>query len=266
MSSWAIGDVQGCFAELQDLLTAIAFVPGRDRLFLLGDLVNRGPNSLDVLRWAFTTPGVEAVLGNHDLWLLALHQGLAEQRKGDSLKQVLAACDCDQLLRWLRGRPILMEAQGYVMVHAALHPQWTWHQARSRARRIEACLRADRSEMLLRCYLKGSSDTGELNSAVSELAQDLGFFTRLRCLDADGRARRDVVGPLAELPEGCLPWWRWPGASRAEMKLLFGHWSAIGVHREEGICALDSGCVWGRQLSAFCLDDERLVQVEARSS
>ena len=263
MSTWAIGDVQGCFEPLQRLLVAIDFDPSSDHLLLLGDLVNRGPDSLEVLRWARQTAGVDAVLGNHDLHLLAVTAGVRELHSGDTLRPVLEAQDCDELVFWLRHRPLLIVQGDHVLVHAALHPSWSLAEAEQKARALEAALRGPDSGRLLSAYYRANMEAP--NSAVPELQQlshSLAVLTRLRCVTEGGALSFDFTGPLEELPPGRTPWWRASGTRRTGTTVLFGHWAAIGVHSEPGICALDSGCVWGRKLSAYCLDDGRVVQVE----
>lgn len=263
MSTWAIGDIQGCFEPLQRLLSAIDFVPGRDRVLLLGDLVNRGPDSLSVLRWASSSAGVEAVLGNHDLHLLAASLGVRSLSSADTLAGVLAAPDRDALLSWLRQRPLLLCEGEHVLVHAALHPSWTLAEAKQQAEAVEEALRGKEAPKLLESYYRAA--TGPMTASTSEsdrLSHSLAVLTRLRCLSPDGALSFDFSGTLDELPADRVPWWRAPGRDPTEVIVLFGHWAAIGVHREPGICGLDSGCVWGRRLSAYCLEDGRIEQVE----
>ena len=266
MSTWAIGDIQGCFEPLQRLLVAIDFDPSSDRLVLLGDLVNRGPDSLDVLRWASSTAGVDAVLGNHDLHLLAAASGVRGLFGDDTLRPVLDAPDRDELLLWLSRRPLLRIESGFALVHAALHPNWSIAEAEQRARALESVLRGPDSGTLLSNYYRAElGPLGSMASEAQQLSHALAVFTRLRCLTDRGALSFDFSGPLEELPAGRTPWWRASGMWRGGLTVLFGHWAAIGVHREPGICALDSGCVWGRELSAYCLDDGRIVQVKGLS-
>lgn len=264
MSTWAIGDVQGCFEPLQRLLSAIDFVAGRDRVLLLGDLVNRGPDSLSVLRWASSSAGVDAVLGNHDLHLVAAYLGVRDLRSADTLDEVLAAPDRDELLSWLRQRPVLVCEGQHVLVHAALHPTWSLAEAQRQAQAVQEALRGEQASALLQSYYRAAA--GPLAAGASQsqqLGHALAVFTRLRCLSRDGALSFDFSGTLDDLPPERVPWWRAPDRKPADFTVLFGHWAAIGVHRESGICGLDSGCVWGRRLSAYCLEDQRIVQVES---
>lgn len=266
MSTWAIGDVQGCFEPLQRLLVAINFDPSSDRLVLLGDLVNRGPDSLAVLRWASSTAGVDAVLGNHDLHLLAAAAGVRELRSGDTLRPVLDAPDRNELLLWLSRRPVLLVESGFALVHAALHPSWSLAEAEQRARALESVLRGpDPGALLSNYYCAELGPLGSMASEAQQLSHSLAVFTRLRCVTEQGALSFDFTGPLEELPPGRTPWWRASAMQRSDLTVLFGHWAAIGVHSEPGICALDSGCVWGRKLSAYRLDDGRIIQVEGLS-
>jgi bis(5'-nucleosyl)-tetraphosphatase (symmetrical) len=263
LSTWAIGDIQGCFEPLQRLLKAIEFAPDRDRVLLLGDLVNRGPDSLSVLRWASSSAGVEAVLGNHDLHLVAAFLGVRDLCSGDTLDEVLAAPDRDTLLSWLRHRPLLVCEGQHVLVHAALHPSWSLFEAKRQAQAVEEALRGEQASALLESYYGAA--TGPPTATVSEsdrLSHSLAVLTRLRCLSGDGTLSFDFSGTLDDLPPDRVPWWRAPHRKPADFTVLFGHWAAIGVHREPGICGLDSGCVWGRRLSAYCLEDGRIEQVE----
>jgi len=267
MSTWAVGDIQGCFEPLQRLLRGIDYRAGRDRLILLGDLVNRGPQSLEVLRWARAQgPGVVAVLGNHDLHLLAVAQGLRSLSASDTLQPVLEAADCDELLQWLRRRPLLHREAGHTFVHAAIHPSWSLEMAQSQAEGLQRALGGqDAGELLMRYQRPPPANAHQGLAAEDELALALAVFTRLRCVTAAGEMSFDFSGTLEDLPADRVPWWR-SGCDRGPGEVIvFGHWAAIGVHREEGLVALDSGCVWGRKLSAYCLDDGRIEQVAGLS-
>ena len=268
MTTWAIGDIQGCFTALKKLLRVIDFSPARDRLILLGDLVNRGPESLEVLRWARSCDAVEAVLGNHDLHLLAAAAGVSQLSVSDELHTVLNAPDREALLSWLRHRPLLLLKQNYVCVHAALHPQWSLAEAQRRARAAQDALCGPGWADLLAAYYEVDVAPSTVQqpehqrSGLHELLCSLAVFTRLRCLTEDGELSFDYTGPLDGLPPGRVPWWRAVGASWPDWTVLFGHWAAVGLHQESGILALDTGCVWGRQLSAYCLEDRRIEQVD----
>lgn len=263
MATWAIGDVQGCFEPLMRLVEAVDFAPGRDRLWLCGDLVNRGPASLEVLRWCVAHDAqLVAVLGNHDVYLLARWLAGVEQKDRDTVQAVLDAPDAPALLGWLRARPLLHREGDQVLVHAGVAPGWTITEAEAAARSLEGALRGAKAAKLLRRSFavrprRWDPDAKRLDRLVTALA----LFTRMRCFTSSGALDYDYTGPLDRVPDGLTPWWRVPGRPAADHMIWFGHWAAVGVHREGRICALDSGCVWGRSLSAVCLDDGRVVRV-----
>lgn len=264
MATWAIGDVQGCWEPLERLLVAIDFTPGRDRIVLLGDLVNRGPDSLAVLRWAQAMSGsVQAVLGNHDLHLLARAAGVQSAGARDSLDGVLAAADRDVLLRWLRYRPLLLEESGMLLVHAGLLPEWTVADALAKAQAVERVLRGpDHRAFLARLH---SRERPEVASAAAQLERVLRWatlLTRLRACSAEGQIARAYTGPITHCPAGTRPWFQWP-TDRART-VVFGHWAALGACRGPNWIALDSGCVWGRSLTALRLTDGATVSVPAQ--
>lgn len=243
------------------LLERLAFDPARDRLWLTGDLVNRGPQSLAVLREVRALGDrVTMVLGNHDLHLLAMAwaPGTARRREPE-LEAVLAAPDAGELLHWLAARPLLHrdDGIGWTLIHAGLAPQWTLADAEACAREIEAALRADAPGFLGGMYgdrpdrwSPGLERTDRLRFAVNCL-------TRLRYVDGDGRLLLSLKGPLADAPEGAMPWFRHPERRTRRDAFVFGHWSALGFLAEPGIKCLDGGCVWGGSLCAVRLDREQ---------
>jgi bis(5'-nucleosyl)-tetraphosphatase (symmetrical) len=267
MSTWAVGDIQGCFEPLQHLLSEIDYRAERDRLILLGDLVNRGPQSLEVLRWARAQGDLlVSLLGNHDLHLLAVAKGLRSLSEGDTLQPVLDAPDRDDLLRWLLHRPLLHREGAHTFVHAAIHPSWSLEMAQSHSEGLQRALGGpDAGELLMRYQRPPPAHPHQALAAEDELALALAVFTRLRCVTASGEMSFDFTGTLEDLPADRVPWWRARRDQGSGEVIVFGHWAAIGVHREEGLLALDSGCVWGRKLSAYCLDDGRIVQVAGLS-
>lgn len=267
MATFAIGDVHGCWDTLRRLLERLPFDPARDRLWLVGDLVNRGPRSLEVLRWARETEAemgerFAVVLGNHDLRLLALAAGVTRAKRLDTLDAVLAAEDGEVLVAWLGGRPLVHRGrvgeEEWSMVHAGLLPEWTLEDAGAAARQVEAALAGPLRHALL---MRGSEVPEVEDPAVRSLRRELAAFTLLRTLDADGRPCPHS-GPLEETPEGCVPWFRVPGRRTAGERIVFGHWSALGFHREGGVLALDSGAVWGDRLTAVRLDDGEVFEQE----
>ena len=259
MAVYAVGDVQGCCDELERLLAAVAFAPQRDRLWFVGDLVNRGPRSLDVLRLVQGLgEAAVVVLGNHDLHLLAIARGAAHLRPADRMLQpILEAPDRDELLDWLQTRPVLHhdEALGVTMIHAGLPPQWDVGLARRCAAELEAALRGNHSGRLFASMYGNRPD---LWSDGLEGDDRLRFITnaltRLRVCDASGRLLLKHKGPPEKMPPGAVPWFRAPARRWAGARIVCGHWSALGYLDEGGVLALDTGCVWGGTLTARRLD------------
>jgi len=267
MASYAIGDVQGCFAELCSLLEKIRFDPGSDHLWFVGDLVNRGPGSLETLRFVKSL-GTRAVtvLGNHDLHLVALACGFGRARGDDTLDAVLGARDCSELIDWLRTLPLLHADHGYVMVHAGLLPQWTVQKAQALAREVEAELRGrNYREFLARLYGSEPAVWSDELAGTDRLRVIVNAMTRMRFCTADGRMEFHSKGESAQAPPGYLPWFEVPQRLSAQETIVCGHWSALGLKLLPNLVALDAGCVWGGQLTAIRLEDRALVQVPCAS-
>lgn len=257
MAVYAIGDIQGCYSALRQLLDRLRFDASQDRLWLVGDLVNRGPQSAEVLRFAMSLPGTVAVLGNHDLHLLAVAAGKANLRTGDTLESVLAAPDREPMLDWLRRRPLLHHDAdlGYTLIHAGLVPQWSLHQAIDLAQEAEATIRASVSNDLFDTLYGDQPDQWE-DSLVGHdrLRVIINAFTRLRYCDPAGRMLIRASGAPGTQPAPFLPWFKIPERRSHTARIVFGHWSTLGLYQEDGVIALDSGCLWGGQLSAVRLD------------
>lgn len=267
MATYAIGDVHGCFDTLQALLRRIGHDPRQDRLWMVGDLVNRGPKSLAVLRWAAELGDgrLVCVLGNHDLHLLSRAEGLSKPKRKDTLAEVFDAPDRDDLLAWLRTRPLVHREGGHVLVHAGLFPDWTPGRAEELARETEARLRKREDRKLLASIdVKIEERWKEGLHLEDRTRVALAGFAKLRTVRADGRLCADFSGPPREAPRGCVPWYSAPGRRSAEATVIFGHWAALGLHLEKGVAGLDSGCVWGEALTALRVDDGRIFQVPAR--
>jgi bis(5'-nucleosyl)-tetraphosphatase (symmetrical) len=263
MATFAIGDVQGCFAELEHLLGEIGFSPSRDRLWFVGDLVNRGPRSLEVLRFAKELgEGAVVVQGNHDLHLLGLAVGRARPREGDTCDDVLSAPDRDELLDWLRFRPLLHVEDEYAMVHAGLLSPWSIAQARELAAEVEAELRAGRHRQFL-AGLRGSRPNAwdEGLRGMDRLRVIVNAMTRMRLCSADGAMELRCKGEVEQAPPGFVPWFEVPGRRSRGVPVICGHWSALGLRLERDLLALDTACVWGGALTAVRLEDRRLYQV-----
>jgi bis(5'-nucleosyl)-tetraphosphatase (symmetrical) len=265
MATYAIGDIHGCFETLQGLLRRIELDPREDRLWLVGDLVNRGPGSLEVLRWAVEMGDrVVAVLGNHDLHLLARAAGVGGAKKRDSLDEVLAAPDRDDLLAWLRTRSLIHREGETLMVHAGLFPAWSPRQAESLARDAEGRLRGEGAAKLLASIEERTAERWKEGLSGPERARAaLAGFARLRTLDATGRMCAGFSGPPDAAPRGCVPWFAVRGRRSAGLTVIFGHWAALGLKIGGGIAGLDTGCAWGRELTALRLDDWRVFQEPA---
>ena len=258
MAVYAIGDVQGCFRELQLLLTRLDFDPAKDRLWFAGDLVNRGPQSLETLRFVrnLGTAAI-AVLGNHDLHLLAIAAHASKLKPKDTLRPILDAPDAAELLDWLRERPLLHhDAQlGYTLVHAGLPPQWDLAQAQACALEVEAVVRGpDSSEFFGRMYGDEPTLWSDRLQGWERVRFITNCLTRMRYCDAEGRLDLGPKGAPGSQPEGLYPWFELPERRSRDLKILFGHWSTLGERSDPGVYPLDTGCLWGGQMTALRLD------------
>lgn len=265
MATYAIGDIQGCFKEFQSLLQKIDFAPGRDRLWLVGDLINRGPQSLEVLRFVKKLGDAAiTVLGNHDLHLLMLAEGASRLREDDTVGEILAAKDRDELLAWLRVQPMMHVENGYVMVHAGLLPQWSVKKARALANEVETALRAKDYRKFLE-HMWGSEPAAWRDDLTGwkRLRVIVNAMTRMRFCSAEGVMEFHSKGEVTAPPPGFLPWFEVPGRKSADHVLVTGHWSALGLKIMPNLLALDSGCLWGGHLSAVRLEDRAVFQVES---
>lgn len=262
MPVYAIGDVQGCYQPLQQLLAQTGFDPARDRLWFTGDLVNRGPQSLEVLRFVKNLGDrAVCVLGNHDLHLLAVAAGVARHKKQDTFDDILRAPDRPELLQWLRARPLLHHDAdlGYTLIHAGLLPHWNLADAQRLAREVESVLLGSKSEDFYRNMYGDLPDHwNEVLRGTDRLRVIVNAFTRLRYCDIEGNMDLRPKGPPGSQPSDLLPWFQVPGRRSREHKIIFGHWSALGLWQGDGVLGLDSGCLWGRSLSAARLDGGRV--------
>lgn len=264
MAIYAIGDVQGCYEALQRLIEHIRFNSGSDRLWFVGDLVNRGPDSLKVLRYIknLGDSGV-VVLGNHDLFLLAVAENITAMRPEDTLQAILAAPDRDELLGWLRQQRLLYREHRFVLVHAGLLPQWSINEAEELAHEVETGLRSPYyKNVLLALYPSKQLQWSSNLTGPTRLATIIKVLTRLRACSADGLMESSYSGPPDHIPAGFLPWFRIENRERRDTTIICGHWASLGLHCEENLLAIDSGCVWGRQLTAIRLEDRKVFQVD----
>lgn len=268
MTIYAIGDVQGCYDTLRRLIDTLDFDPGRDQLWFAGDLVNRGPQSLETLRFVRGLGQAgRTVLGNHDLHLLAVAQG-GRKGKRDTLDAVLAAADRDELLDWLRRQPLLLQtaAQDWAVLHAGLPPQWDLAQAGACAREAEAVLAGpDYGAFLEDMYGDEPRHWNDGLRGTARLRFIINCYTRMRYCDAGGHVEFHHKGAPGSQPRSLLPWFAVPGRRSTGTRLVFGHWSTLGrvYWPEHQVYGLDTGAVWGGRLSALRLDDGGLCAVDS---
>lgn len=268
MAIYAIGDVQGCFSELEKLLSKISFNARRDHLWFVGDLVNRGPHSLETLEFVISLgSNATTVLGNHDIHLIACYTGHKLCKKGSSLAPVLQSPNIDALIDWLRFRPLMhTDAEtGHSMIHAGLLPQWDLKIAQQCAAEVEFELRSKAFNRFVgQVYGDEPRQWQPSLKGIERLRVITNAFTRLRYCDRDGVMDFDYKGPPGEQPEELRPWFYWPQRKSKENSLVFGHWSALGIHQEKNVLAIDSGCLWGGMLTAARIDVSpiRIISVE----
>jgi len=260
VATYVIGDIHGCFESLQALLATIEFDSRRDRLWLVGDLVARGPRSLEVLRWAVRHDEcVTAVLGNHDVHLLAMSAGVRAPKARDRVEAVLEAPDSDELLGWLAKRPLAHREDDYLMVHAGVLPAWRAKDVASLAKSGRRHLKKRRPDFLASLYevTEPFQATGLPEDDAERARLAISVLTRLRVCTSDGTMMLRFGRPPGEAPEGFRPWFSHGERSTSGLKVLFGHWAALGYYEGHGCLGLDSGCVWGGALTAYRLDDGR---------
>lgn len=263
MATYAIGDVHGCFETLGALLERIGFSGPGDRLWLVGDLVNRGPRSVDVLRWAIDQGDrVTAVMGNHDLHALAVADGLRPTKPRDAFSELLAAPDRNDLLAWLRQRPLVVRDDPWWMVHAGVSPGWSPESTERLARELEDALDGPGARDLVQAVYDGPVDTpwSESLPPGERRRWALRVMTRLRTCRTDTTPCDGFAGPPEDAPAGCRPWFEQLSGAWSGLRIVFGHWAALGVRLTDTACGLDSGCVYGGALTALRLDDGKVFQ------
>ncbi len=261
MAIYAIGDIQGCFDQLQHLLDVIEFNPSEDQLWFVGDLVNRGPKNVQTLRFVKDLgDNAISVLGNHDLHLLAIAYGHRKiHPEKDTYQDIVTAPDYEELINWLRHRPILHrdDNNGFTMVHAGLPPQWDLSRAQQCANEIQQVLRSDMIDSFLaNMYGNEPNLWSDTLSGWDRLRFITNSFTRIRYCDKEGREDFINNRELGTQPEYLLPWFDLPNRQNKNLKIIFGHWAALGHHLQKNIFALDSGCVWGGKLTAMKVCDK----------
>ncbi|MDH4569937.1 symmetrical bis(5'-nucleosyl)-tetraphosphatase [Pseudomonas sp. BN414] len=260
MTTYAVGDLQGCLDQLKCLLEQVRFDPAKDELWLVGDLVNRGPKSLETLRFLYSIrDSVVCVLGNHDLHLLAVANNIERLRKADTLREILDAPDRAELLDWLRQQKLLHydEQRDIALVHAGIPPQWSLKKALKRAAEVEEALRDDARLPLFLDGMYGNEPAkwdGDLQG-VTRLRVITNYFTRMRFCRADGTLDLKSKEGLDTAPPGYSPWFSFPERKTRGQKIIFGHWAALeGNCNEPGLYALDTGCVWGGSMTLLNID------------
>ena len=263
MATYAIGDIQGCFHSFQSLLKKIQFNPALDNLWLVGDLINRGSGSLEVLRWVFDhQSSIVSVLGNHDLHTLVVAEGFVNAHRSDTIQPLLDAPDADTLLSWLRHQPLLHFANDHLMVHAGLLPAWTASQAQLLAQEVHQALCAENyREFLKHMYGNQPVQWDEALTGWDRLRVITNAMTRLRICSPAGEMEFKFKGELFNRPAGYAAWFEIAGRASADTPVIFGHWSALGLHMANNVYALDTGCLWGGALTALRVDDKAVFQV-----
>ena len=256
MATYAIGDIQGCYDDLQRLLSKIDFNKKTDQLWFVGDLVNRGPKSLETLRFIKSLGDAAiTVLGNHDLHLLAVAYKHSPVRAKDTIRPILQAKDKDELLHWLRHRPLFHYNDNYCMLHAGLPPQWDFVMAKKMASKVERELRGKNYEKFFKGMYGNEPDRWSANlKGPEQLRFTVNCFTRMRLCDEKGRLDFQYSGKLGSQPKHLIPWFDLPNRRNSHLKIICGHWSALGYHHSNNCYAIDTGCLWGGQLTALKLD------------
>lgn len=263
MATYAIGDIQGCLEPLQCLLKKIDFNPTKDKLWLAGDVINRGPDSLATLRLLYKLrDSITLVLGNHDLHLIAVYYGLRKAGKNDTLEPLLLAPDRADLIYWLRQQKLVHHDTqlNFTMVHAGIPPQWSLDDALARSREVEAVLQSNSPELLLEnMYGNSPARWRDDLQGVERLRVITNYFTRMRFCSAEGELELQTKESADAAPIGFAPWFSLSGRKMRNHKIIFGHWAALeGQANTKNIYALDTGCVWGGELTALRLEDEVL--------
>ncbi len=267
MSTYAVGDLQGCLEPLKRLLDQVNFDSAADRLWIAGDIVNRGPASLETLRFLYDMrASVTAVLGNHDLHFLAVAFGHKRKSSFDTLEELLHAEDCSEMITWLRQCPLVhRDAEaGFTMVHAGIPPIWAMEQAEAHAREVEAVLQSNQlDDFLTNMYGNEPSCWKNKLIGVDRLRMITNYFTRMRFCTSDGELDWETKGVAEEHPPGFAPWFAHPKHKCRQHKIVFGHWAALeGKAEAPNVFALDTGCVWGGSLTALRLEDERMFRCQ----
>ncbi|MGY0616562.1 bis(5'-nucleosyl)-tetraphosphatase (symmetrical) ApaH [Vibrio sp. FJH11] len=268
MATYIVGDIQGCFDELQRLLESVSFSPKNDQLWFAGDLVARGPKSLETLRFAYSLgDSAKVVLGNHDLHLLAVAHGVKKLKDKDKTAPIFDAPDGKTLLHWLAKQPLLAEHDDFVMCHAGISPQWNLATARQCALEVENILQSDHLSWLLHNMYSDKPDYwDDALTGLDRYRYTINAFTRMRFCFPDGRLDMDCKLPPQQVPKDeLIPWFDLPQRVELGKTVLFGHWAALQGHIGEQVIGLDTGCVWGGELTMIRWEDKQIFTQEALS-
>ena len=268
--NYLIGDLQGCCSAFERLLQHIDFSPSRDRLWLLGDLVNRGPESLATLRRLIALGDTaRCLLGNHDLHLLAAHHGVRHTHRGDTLNDILGAPDRLALMDWLRHQHMAMFDAGWLMVHAGVPPQWSRDDTLALAGEVQTLLRGpDLVDFLHAMYGNEPTRWDPALTGTARLRFTINALTRMRFCSADGEMDFKTKDGTGAAPDGLMPWFDVPGRRTADTPIAFGHWSTLGLLNRPTLLGLDTGCVWGGQLTAARVDGtaREIIQIDCEQA
>jgi bis(5'-nucleosyl)-tetraphosphatase (symmetrical) len=270
MSTYVFGDIHGCFDTFQALLKKIQWNPKYDTLWCVGDLINRGPKSLAMMEWILDHQDhVQCILGNHEIHLLACYAG-ASFGFGDTIDECLTSPKADEIISWMQKQPLIYQDGSHAMVHAGISPLWSWQEACDKAKLVESVLQSDDGLSLL-AHFHPSRKKAKLTKTIEdyehipEWVKDLGWFTRVRTLNPHDQMNEKFKGSLDHIDQDSQPWFneyqhQVKNSKTCPSMLYFGHWAALGIYVGEHVYSLDSGCIWGRKLSALRLEDHQLFQ------
>lgn len=261
-----IGDLQGCLEPLKRLLDKLKYQPENDQLWFTGDIVNRGPQSLETLRFVTKLPtSTITVLGNHDLTLLAAYYGYIKPLSKDTYQEILSAQDAPDLIAWLQHQPIMYEKNSVVLCHAGIYPLWDIETARACAHEIEALLKEDHHSLLKQMYGNEPATWDPASPAPQRWRFIVNAFTRMRLCYPDGRLELKTKGEVEKAPSSTIPWYQFPHRKAINERIIFGHWAALnGKCPVANISVVDTGCVWGNSLTALCLETDKCISVSCK--
>lgn len=267
MANYAIGDLQGCYQELTNLLNKINFNHGKDTLWLVGDIVNRGTHSLECLQFCLQhESSVQIVLGNHDLHMLAISYGFGKLKRGDTVQDILQHKNATLMLDWLRQQPLMRHNEQYVLVHAGILPDWTIAQAADLAQEVEHELRSTRARDFFANMYGNTAQWSPQLTGYDRLRLITNVFTRMRVLQPENILDFDFKSVYSEIESPNYAWFDAPNRQHLSHQIVFGHWSALGLVQEKQVIALDTGALWGGQLTAINLDTHEIHQVPSQSN